>query len=650
MSEKRIFIAVVSCCLLVSVVSPAWGASCAGVTDPEQKADCLGEMLNSAYSADGGIQDRAEKPLTSDEPFVDLDGNPTFTANLSCHSSDVYLDVLVSLSATYDATVTINQDTDLDGMMDFTVNISGVSGVCSNGFIVCSPGSWTGCTAYKWSVSALDQVEYSQVAVGDLGGCYCINASCTSTGVSPEKVAQDMGSGAVGALQQAHPDYAVSGAEVSAGKAEFYGQDTECSGAASDGQVETYKDYYSTASADDPYASGNLDARMESDTNTTIADDTSGAGKHYSNVNTYRTNTGYTSTEETCSITKDASLSTSVTDTQVTGSASASVDYFLLGRMTTSGGSYLIQYTQTGTSVTNPTWVTLHTFTPTEPNVNFNITMEAPAANGCTTEGPVNIGSLDTAYQLATCSTAGNQDVTVNFSGAYYESSSTVTVTTTDTCGTIDPSCSLYKEAKDGYLTYDNYQPVSSSHPPTICKDISGFIHCEPFWNVQRTYICEGGDSFDFTDALARSESISDTTTDSGTQISYTDRTVDEDGNVVTTTEAHKRNPTSLEVMTEECEPSCRVTKAGEGIPAHEDIDSNPVTTADFQANAEPTGSEYWKKCTQATLGAYDCPLSADETLVEDCTCPDDFAEAVTAMSVIDKAGKDMICSSGVKQ
>ena len=45
------------------------------------------------------------------------------------------------------------------------------------------------------------------------------------------------------------------------------------------------------------------------------------------------------------------------------------------------------------------------------------------------------------------------------------------------------------------------------------------------------------------------------------------------------------------------------------------------------------------------------CPVKSGETIVSDCTCnieDDDtgFAEAISAIGVLDEATKDMICSS----
>ena len=52
----------------------------------------------------------------------------------------------------------------------------------------------------------------------------------------------------------------------------------------------------------------------------------------------------------------------------------------------------------------------------------------------------------------------------------------------------------------------------------------------------------------------------------------------------------------------------------------------------------------YYHACTSAG-----CPAGPGETIVTDCQCIDDFAEAAVIMQTLRQAGKDLICSSGQK-
>jgi hypothetical protein len=105
------------------------------------------------------------------------------------------------LSATYTGS------SDIDLQIDYAANgiaknrsasFSGVSGVCANGIVKCSPNSWSGCAYFKWSFNGALSLTPSNA--NENGGCYCINASCGGRSASGrEGILSDI-AGSIGAL------------------------------------------------------------------------------------------------------------------------------------------------------------------------------------------------------------------------------------------------------------------------------------------------------------------------------------------------------------------------------------------------------------------------------------------------------------------
>jgi hypothetical protein len=53
----------------------------------------------------------------------------------------------------------------------------------------------------------------------------------------------------------------------------------------------------------------------------------------------------------------------------------------------------------------------------------------------------------------------------------------------------------------------------------------------------------------------------------------------------------------------------------------------------------------YYKRCIDDA-----CPLDPGEEIVKECQCTNDFAEATTVLEALNAAGKDIICSDGVRK
>src|SRR3546814_1861146 len=77
----------------------------------------------------------------------------------------LFRSVVVQPSGTwYLGRVSIARDTDLDGTVDATSNLPvPVSGICANGVVSCQPGSWNGCSFYRWDVDAAKALKLTSV-------------------------------------------------------------------------------------------------------------------------------------------------------------------------------------------------------------------------------------------------------------------------------------------------------------------------------------------------------------------------------------------------------------------------------------------------------------------------------------------------------
>ena len=62
-------------------------------------------------------------------------------------------------------------------------------------------------------------------------------------------------------------------------------------------------------------------------------------------------------------------------------------------------------------------------------------------------------------------------------------------------------------------------------------------------------------------------------------------------------------------------------------------------TTGDYRKTVDSYVYKY-KKCDGSA-----CPLESGETIVKDCSCLNEFAEAASIMQVLSTASKDLICS-----
>lgn len=193
------------------------------------------------------------------------DGKTAFDGKAVCKGSSEFMRMLVQPTTNGNLKLlNIMQDTDMNGSLDITTSPGwDISVVCSNGFQTCSDANNAAtCTSWAWVADPKSyQLGRKNVAMTELGGCYCINNSCGSNLAwnNLGQILNDLGGGASQALSRANPWFTLSQIKVDGVSASFVGGDTaSCSigdsegffGTADGKKILSYKDNYNAMKTD----------------------------------------------------------------------------------------------------------------------------------------------------------------------------------------------------------------------------------------------------------------------------------------------------------------------------------------------------------------------------------------------------------------
>ncbi len=154
----------------------------------------LANQINSKYGGPNRVTNNAVNPLMSGTPMSNVSGSGTynyngtnytspssFTSQLQCPSSKSFLQILFEPTSTQDFTAVISEDPGLTGNWTYTTTTPLISGVCQNGFMSCSAGTFSNCQSYNWTINSVGDVSW---ALDDgsinLGQCFCTNDSCNA--------------------------------------------------------------------------------------------------------------------------------------------------------------------------------------------------------------------------------------------------------------------------------------------------------------------------------------------------------------------------------------------------------------------------------------------------------------------------------------
>ena len=658
--------------VVLLVLLPALAAA----GDPTAAGRDTGQAALDKYRGQAAFNTNIAQPITqAATPLTTVDNSASGSGQITAPSSKAFVQVAVQPGATGDlAQVRVFEDLDLNGQFEYSALLPHpVSGVCANGVISCTPGTWLDCAALGWTANAAGQATLAAVSIDELGGCYCINASCGSNLVwnNLALVLKDLGGGVVGAVQQSRPSFIVTDVATDDAAITYYGMDTGRAGAdqagvpltGTVGQVQYY------------HAPGQLSGAAESERLSQSAD----PGSYYAAVATSLQNRQEPGALATCDIRRQVTLfKPTINDVIVPQGGTGAVQIcgadcidVILGRV---GDNYwsgrcaifeedfrvfvkLPELIQSATIVRAKWDDYMQVWIDGDkvwsgPNSNFP--PETAGACELSTSWDHNPNQDVTAYfqRHGEIQTKIRVSVTGGGEGFAYVRirlkplSCIITNEIADGCAPLvaRPECSLREEKVDGVVTYRNSQPTGLSPLPTTQRLTQGGCAesiTQDWWHKERTYLCQGRANFDFTDAKRRLAVVNtsmDAASPTAGSVHYTDLRKDP-GTGVWTTDTHTLQ-WNVPPASAGCQQVCKTRKI--------------VNSADVNASGPVTGERasatqyefFYKECT----GGVSCPTEPGEAIIKSCQCLNEFVDAASAMSALNEAAKDIICTSGARQ
>lgn len=181
---------------------------------PKQKAQ-LGTLNAHSYmNSPDKIQKNFTGPMFSTEKMMSFGGTTFNDKEIACQSSTKFLELSVTGTSTGDINpINLAQDINVDTVVDYVYKPDvAISGICVNGMVSCTPGTFKDCAYYAWAANTSGSLYFRPAAQNEMQACYCINNSCAPGFVSNnmERITSDLGGGAVAALAATNPYYTVS--------------------------------------------------------------------------------------------------------------------------------------------------------------------------------------------------------------------------------------------------------------------------------------------------------------------------------------------------------------------------------------------------------------------------------------------------------
>lgn len=642
---------ILSACSIVAVALAFPFASSASAQTMEERARAAADASRAKTSDSDALQKNYVTPGLAGQSISTVDNSQTFAPNIACQKTATMLEVLVQPSGTGDlGTVTIARDTDLDGTVDSTSKLPvPVSGICANGVVSCQPGSWNGCSFYRWDVDAAKALKLTAVDMPKLAGCYCINNSCGANlawGNMPS-VLRDLGGGMIGALTTADPRYGVAEAVIDGPAIRYVGaQSTACS--SNPGLPQTAYRSNPATIASDAYAASTGSAVFQALKGSSVGTGTSLQYRHCTIERRVtvlkpaaediisRTSGGYSTIQNVSSF---DFLMGSPADNSLAGGSCTLIDF----RMTL--------------HVTDPDRIVNARLTEFfaddwgQVRIDGQLVGSGPSPWTSTGLPPSKCELKKTFYafpnlDLKPWLTAGDHEVWLRVAVATggegfaqvhvdVDNSCKALEQLADGCGSTasDPQCKLDTELVDGVQTWIN--GVATGLKPLPQTRILGGPACptdltRDFFLKDRTYRCS-------VDDVAKPDTSRGTyIIDHSAETMLADRSRQSDGSFASST-----RPFSLpdRGSVPACEPVCK-TRAPKA-----NSDAAPDGVVGAKQNV-PTGYDtFFHACTADNQ----CPAGPGEEVVSACGCLDDFPEAVVMMQTVRLAGADMVCTGNVQ-
>lgn len=611
------------------------------------------------------LNDSQIRPVSGEATMKTYDGKTSFNGKAVCKGTAEFMRMLVQPSGNGNLKLlNIMQDTDMNGKLDITTSPGwDISVVCSNGFQTCADANNAAtCTSWAWVADPKSyQLGRKNVAMSDLGGCYCINNNCGNNLAwnNLGQILNDLGGGASQALSRANPWFTLSQIKVDGVSASFVGGDTaSCSVGdstgffgTSDGQkILSYKDNYNAM-------------KEESNTAKTTSD-------AYKMITEGSLNPNETSDIHSCDVTRTVSLDEpKLNEIIAFDGGQGSVQQcgndclqLVLGRLGDNywSGSckyfevesnfFVKDYTRiasaTLVSAVFDDWLQLwagEKVVWSGPNGNWND--KGPVPGACELNTSWNLNPNLDFKQYLNKNGPVNFKIRVEVSGegegyALVRLKADLScregkeyVSNTCTAYEQDDNCQLLDETVDGVKTFSG-SINTGLIPLTQTQVLTGSFCSLPvkrdWFKKKRSYRCNRKTDFNFDKIIERKAYIDKTVTPGD----YKDKMFS--NGKVTYGSGELFWPDMPQVGP--CINMCKTRKPK----------NTPDMALSGQVNKDnKTGVVKYDNFYYECDAGNQCPAEPGEEVIKACQCLNEFAEASAIMQVIRQAGQDMICSSG---
>ncbi|MDB5575722.1 MAG: hypothetical protein JWR80_898 [Bradyrhizobium sp.] len=616
----------------------------------EERARTAAQASRAKTSDSDALRQNYITPGLAGQPIATIDNSQRFNPNISCQKSATLMEVLIQPSATGDiGTIQIARDTDLDGTVDNRVTLPvAVSGICANGVIACTPGTWTQCHYLRWDTDSARNLKLTEGQMGELAGCYCINNSCGTNLVwaNLPSVLGDLGGGMIGALTSADPRIGVAQAVIDGPVIRYVGARTTACAADQALPQSAYQANAGTLSGDASAASaGNHVFQL-------LASSPAGLGKaqqlRHCTIERQatvvkpgladiidRTAGGYGTVASGTAV--DFYVGSPV-DNSVNSPGCGLIDFrmtlhvgaaqrILDARLAHLAGDDWAQLRVDGVLVASGEDVWTGNDVPPgtcEKKRTFHASPDVDLKPFLTP------GDHEIWFRLAVSNGGdGYAQVHIETDGGCQSTEQLI-----DQCASIagDSKCHLDTEFVDGVQTFR--AGIKTGLTPLPQTRILGADACavtvtRDFFLRDRTYACALDSSAFPEPDLSRGAYI----IDHSTETLLADRSRQSDGTIIEST-----RPFSLPERgsVPACEPVCKTRAPVTNTAAA------PAGVVGAQQNVPTSWDTFYHACTTDTV----CPLGQGEEIVSACGCLDDFPEAVAMMQTVRLAGSDMVCTS----
>ncbi|EDJ8543595.1 conjugal transfer protein TraN [Salmonella enterica] len=637
----------------------------AKITASKDIAGSISSTVKGKTSNASRLNESQIRPVSGENNMKTYDGKTAFDGKAVCKGSSEFMRMLVQPTTNGNLKLlNIMQDTDMNGSLDITTSPGwDISVVCSNGFQTCSDANNAAtCTSWAWVADPKSyQLGRKNVAMTDLGGCYCINNSCGSNLAwnNLGQILNDLGGGASQALSRANPWFTLSQIKVDGVSASFVGGDTaSCSigdsegffGTADGKKILNYKDNYNAMKTD-----------AESNKNTSSA---------YKSITTGSLNPNEQYDLKSCSVTRNVPLDeVKLNEIIAFDGGEGTVQQcgtdclqLVMGKI---GNNYWDGYCKyyeveskffvkkpdriksaTLVEVQYDDWMQMWVSDKVVWNgPHGNWTDMGPVPGSCqqntswkqnpnldfkqylNKEGPVTFKLRVEVYD------GGEGYARVNLKADLSCKEGKDYISNTCTAYEQDKECQLVEEAVDGVKTFTggiNTGLIPLAQTQVLQGNFCSVPVKRDWFKKNRTYRCNKKTSFNFDNIIERKAYIDKTVTPGD----YKDKMFN--NGKVSYGAGELFWPDMPKVG--DCINMCKTRKPKQtpDMAVSGQVDKNNKTGVIKYDN-------FYYECDATNK----CPAESGEEVIKACQCLNEFAEASAIMQVIRQAGQDMICSSG---